>query len=383
MKVLRSRSQVLDGVVAVVAAALGVVLLAVEAGPIDSEVTAFGIVGALIAGGALVVRRRYPVAVLVLVAVVQVLVQVDTSNGVALYPAVAVALYTVARSGEGRGRLLVAIPIGIVVAVIGAGLEAFAATAGENERFGFELPGALAQTMLPIALGEVMRSRAERIRELIDAEADARVQDERLRIARDLHDVVAHGLSAMTVQSGIAAHLLDGDVDQAREALTAINTTGKRSLEDLRTMVGVLRSSDGVELRPTPTDPDDYSELVSDAADAGVAVTIDVSGRFPADVSDASVVAVHRIVQEALTNVARHAGPVPARVSLFHGEDEVRVTIRNELSVAAGPAVPSTGVGIVGMTERAETLGGSLTVGPYGDGGHEVVAVVPYYRRSQ
>lgn len=152
-------------------------------------------------------------------------------------------------------------------------------------------------------------------------------------------------------------------------------------------MVGVLRSTGEVELRPIPTDPDDIADLLAGAAQAGVEASLETVGAFPGDVSDAAVVAVHRIVREALTNVARHAGPVPAVVALRHGDDRVVVEVRNPpstMTTAAAPpdaatAAGSTGVGVVGMRERAESLGGSLEAGPTADGGYRVVAEVPYH----
>jgi signal transduction histidine kinase len=289
----------------------------------------------------------------------------------------------------------------------------------DDEPFLVEMVSELAQGFLPIAVGELLRGRAVRLREMIEAEADARVQAERLRIARDLHDVVAHGLATIAVQSGVAAHLLDRDPNQAREALEAINATGKSSLEELRAMVGVLRSTDGPSvapatdggapvagagggvaagerlpsgtlpdaaaavLRPVPADPADLDDLVDGARAAGVDVTVHNVGGYPADVADGVVVAVHRIVREALTNVARHAGPVPATVSLRHGSVGVEVEIINDPPVGDRTPVPSTGVGVIGMRERAEAVGGRLDVGPLATGGFRVSASIPYRGRHE
>lgn len=292
-------------------------------------------------------------------------------NEHALMPAVAIALYGVARTGDRRRSLTVSLIVALGMAVAVAAVEG-------DEPFAQELVGELAIGLLPIAVGDAARARADRLRQLIDTEAAARVQAERLRIARDLHDVVAHGLSIIAVQSGVASHLLDRDPAQARESLDIINATGRQSLEELRSMVGVLRSTDGAPLVPTPADPNDFSAVVDGAARAGVAVTTTVAGAFPADVSDAAVVAVHRILQEALTNVARHAGGAATAVALTHGEDSVTLNVANQ---AGGPPigeVPSTGVGIVGMAERAESVGGTLSAGADGCGGFLVEAAIPY-----
>ncbi len=379
---LTSRRRVTTNLlIAVGVAALGVLLLLGGEGPgHHGEITLSGGFLAATAGLTLLARRKYPVTVLVVVAVLRPLILIDTDSSVAGFPALAVALYTLTRSGRTTRRLLVAIPVGVVLALITASLEL---RIEGSQGIALELFGHVMQSMLPIALGEALRARAERVRATIEAEVEKRMHSERLRIARDLHDVVAHGLSVMTVQSGVAAHLIDRDVDQARDALQTINATGRRSLEELRTMVGVLRSTETAELGPIPTDPNDLADLVEQAAQAGVGVNLKVEGAFPDDASDASVVATHRIVQEALTNVARHAGPVPADVTVVHEATGVTVRVSNELAVdPSGSKVASTGVGIVGMRERAETLGGTFNAGPLASGGFEVAAVVPYLRRK-
>ena len=118
------------------------------------------------------------------------------------------------------------------------------------------------------------------------------------------------------------------------------------------------------------------------AVNAGVPVTTETNGTFPADAGDAAVVAVHRIVQEALTNVARHAGSAATTIRLDHHDDHIAVEIENGRPSGGVRAVASTGVGIVGMRERAESLGGRLEAGPTPDGGFRVSAVVPYYRHG-
>jgi len=201
-----------------------------------------------------------------------------------------------------------------------------------------------------------------------------------LRIARDLHDVVAHGLAAIAVQSGTAAHNLKGHEpdDPVRLALERINQTGKKSLEELRAMVGVLRSTDDLPMRPTPTDPDDLSDLVASAALSGVELSLKVNGGFPPETSEAVVVAAHRIAQEALTNIARHVGPTTATLRLHHQSDRVLLRVNNGSSVEPLSAVASTGVGIVGMRERAESVGGSLETVELPGNSFEVRAELPY-----
>ncbi|MEM9132315.1 MAG: histidine kinase [Actinomycetota bacterium] len=354
--------------------ALAVAVLVAEAVEDDTDLGFWWVLVSLLCCGALLFRHRYPVAVLLIAAAGRLFVFWAAESGLATLPVLAVALYTVARHGDRKVGLLTASSVAAVVALVSAAL-------GDGV-FAAELVEEGAQTFLPIAIGDAVRTRADRVNDLIEAEAEARVQAERLRIARDLHDVVAHGLSTIAIQSGVAARLLDDDREQAREALEVINATGRSSLDELRSMVGALRSSEVAERQPTPVDPDEIGDVLVGAERAGVTVVHDRRGRFPDDVGDAVVVAAHRIIQEALMNVARHAGEVRAVVRLEHGEDGVEVEVVNEPAQGPLPSVASTGVGIVGMQERAESVGGTLEAGPATDGGWRVRAWLPYRRRA-
>lgn len=369
----RRRRFVVDVVLAAVSLVVGLVVLIF--GLDDAAISPTPISYALVLGATVVllVRRRHSLVVLLAAGVAQVAVTADTHTDAALVVCVGVALFTVSRSGRRITGLLAAVSVAVV-------LLGFIAAFDDQPLFPESL-GAAALLLLPIAVGDAARSREDRLRTQIDTAVAARVQAERVRIARDLHDVVAHGLATIAVQSGVAAHLIDSNPDHAREALEIINETGRRSLEELRAMVGVLRSTDEAALRPTPADPNDLTDVVEGAARAGIDVRTVVSGQFPADVNEQCVVAAHRIVQEALTNVARHAGAAASTVTLDHGIDSVTVSIVNQPGTKPSVvAVPSTGVGIVGMTERAESLCGSLCAHRRGDGGFEVVAELPYHR---
>ena len=367
----------IDAFVAVVTTVLAILMLPTEVGEDVPTTTSLAYALAVATGVVLMARRQQPVVVLGLVALARLAVLLDAENSVAFIPVYFAALFTAAERGESRKALIVAIPAAVALALVQADQE--------GEPPAIELLTETTLGLLPIALGEVMRSRAERVRSLIETEAAARVQAERLRIARDLHDVAAHGLSTIAIQSGVAARLVDRDIDQARTALKVINAASKRSLEDLRAMVGVLRSSDEVALRPIPRDVDDFSGLIEDAGRNGVSVTIEVEGSFPDDVPDAPVVALHRVLEEAIANVSRHAGPVPAQVSIRHSSQGVEVMIQNEITATSRPkpSAPSTGVGIIGMVERVETIGGTLSAQPNAEGGFVVIAAIPYYERRQ
>ena len=364
-----SRRQLVDGAIVVLVA----IVVVAELAEGDSTHGTGTIAVALGACIALLARRRHPMIVLGVAVGARIAVIVNDDAGRMMLPIVAVALYTAARHGDRRLALLIASAAAAVMAVIGA-------LAGDDG-FAVELLEEGAVAFLPIAIGDAVRTREDRVNDLVEAEAAARVQAERLRIARDLHDVVAHGLSAIAIQSGVAARLIDRDRDQARDALEAINATGRASLDDLRTMVGALRSTDLEPIHPTPSDPEDLTDVTATAEAAGVSVTTTTTGSFPDDVGDAIVVTVHRILQEALVNVARHAGAVRADVRIDHDDDAVRLSVVNTPPTGDRPSIPSTGIGIVGMRERAESVGGTLDARPTPDDGFVVNAVVPYGRR--
>jgi signal transduction histidine kinase len=247
------------------------------------------------------------------------------------------------------------------------------------------------------AIGLAVRSRREttevRVRE---AEERANVErqragrvlaEERLRIAQELHDVVAHSMSVIAVQAGVGAHMLEGSPDQARAALDAISATSRGTLTEMRRLLGVLRDTDGERVHsPTPGIAD-LPTLVDDVRAAGVPVTLDVSGS--SSVVHAGIeLSAFRIVQEALTNVIKHAGATTrVDVSVRYLPGRVEVEVVDDGRGAAAVAVSSgartdtgrtSGHGLLGMRERVELWGGDLSVGPVAGGGYSVKALLPY-----
>ncbi len=205
------------------------------------------------------------------------------------------------------------------------------------------------------------------------------VAEERLRIARDLHDIVAHGLSLIVVRAAAANHVIASRPSEARAALEVIETTGRGALADMRRMLDVLRgdrqTGDDGDLAPIPT-LDQLPALVDRVAMAGVRVDYDVSGAEA--LSDGVAVAVYRIVQEALTNVVKHAAPTRCRVRISVVDEDVRVEVTDEgLRAAVDGPDQRVGRGLVGMQERVRTLGGALEVGPLPHGGFRVFARFP------
>jgi signal transduction histidine kinase len=208
-------------------------------------------------------------------------------------------------------------------------------------------------------------------------DADRAVARERLRIARELHDVVAHSLSVVAVQSGMAEHLLAMQPERAAAALSAISDTSRSALTELRRLLGVLRSADEPAGSLVPAlGIGDLPALADRVRDAGVAVELTTSGDA-GDVEAAAGLTVYRIVQEALTNTVRHAGPgTAARVAVSCRPAAVEVLVVDDGGSAAA-RLPGTGVGLIGMRERVEVFGGDLDAGPVAGGGWRVAARLP------
>jgi len=235
------------------------------------------------------------------------------------------------------------------------------------------------EVIMPLGwfVAAAITGQAVRIHRAFLAEtAERRVAEERLRIARDLHDVLAHHIVVINSHAAVAAHLLDeraGEPGLApiAESLHTIADASSGVLSELRTTLDVLRGNEVDDRQPTPG-----LDRLADLADAvGVGVTVTVDGeRRP--LAPAVEVTLYRIAQEALTNVVKHAAARHARVVLTHGPSEVRLEVADD-GHGAPPVTGRGGYGIVGMTERAQALGGQLTAGNGPDGGFRVVATVP------
>lgn len=225
------------------------------------------------------------------------------------------------------------------------------------------------------AVSELFRIRREQwVRERAErAEAARRRADaERLRIAQELHDVLAHSISVINVQAGVGLALLDSDPEQARTALTTIKAQSKEALGEVRQVLDTLRAPGDAPRTPAPG-LDRLPELVEQAASAGL--TVDVEGE-PPRLAPGTDLAAFRIVQEALTNVVRHSGSRHARVRLAHDADVLRLRVDDD-GPATGADAGGSGNGLAGMRERAAALGGTIEAGPRPDGGFRVLAVLP------
>jgi signal transduction histidine kinase len=335
----------------------------------------------VLAGAALVFRRRWPLATLTaVVALVSVYSALGFVPGAALV-GVYVALFSVATS-KPRPIVRVAGVASIVLLFVTAGAGGiFGWFGGTNTlmvaccvaavAIGYALAG---RRQLFVAMVE-RAERAERDRE---EESRRRVDAERLRIARELHDVVAHSMSMINVQAGVAAHLLETHPDQAAAALSAIKDASREGLQEMRAILNVLRQVDEADDRGPAPRLAQLDALAAATTQAGLPIRLSVTGD-PGALSPAMELAVYRIVQESLTNVLRHAGPdATATVAVDVGPAETRITVDDDgLGPARTEFPEGTGTGIAGMRERTGVFGGSLSAGPRPGGGWRVEAVLP------
>ncbi|GAA0463443.1 two-component sensor histidine kinase [Paractinoplanes deccanensis] len=220
-------------------------------------------------------------------------------------------------------------------------------------------------------LGWTLRER-HRQAELSAARATERaVTEERLRIAREMHDVIGHSLSLIAVKAAVANHVAEKRPEELPAALAVIEATSRQALEELRRSVGELRTEADFA---APRALGDLSHLVDRAASAGVAVSLDVRGGE--DAPESVVLAAYRIVQESLTNVVRHAAPASCRVDVAAVDGQLRIEVADDGNRRSGPS--RDGMGIAGMRERVTAHGGSFSAGPCPGGGFAVVATLPY-----
>jgi signal transduction histidine kinase len=381
--VKRDVPHLLDAAVLLLASAIVVVGVVLRA---DASTRPLALALALAATGVLVVRRSAPTATLAISgALVLALFAVDHAAGAVAVIAPAIALYSLALS---RGRIhLVAAVVAAAAAVIVAdvflaGHDAHALT--------LQTAAHVALVAVPVLAAEALRNRRSYIQLLLERlelaertreeEAQCRVEQERLRIARDLHDVVAHTLTTINVQAGVAAHLADREPGRAGRALAAIEAASHDALDELRAILGVRREADGAEipLEPAPG-LDAVASLVDRFRGTGADIELDVEGEQPERIPEAVQLAAFRIVQESLTNATRHAPGAAARVRLAYENDRLYVGIENNSGQERNGSGRGRGVGIAGMRERATALGGTLEAGP-SPCGFRVTAELPYRR---
>ncbi|MFL6113471.1 MAG: sensor histidine kinase [Catenulispora sp.] len=222
-----------------------------------------------------------------------------------------------------------------------------------------------------------LEDRAERLERERDAQAQIAAAAERARIARELHDVVAHNVSVMVVQADGATYALDQDPESARKALMAIAQTGRTALTEMRRMLGVLRSADDVGNYAPQPGIEQLGDLLEQVRSTGLPVSLTVEG-VPREMPTGLALAVYRIVQESLTNTRKHGGSdVRASVALIYTDDCLLLRIVDNGRGAAAPG-DGMGHGLVGMRERVSVFGGTLVTGPHIGGGYAVEAMLPF-----
>jgi signal transduction histidine kinase len=382
---LSASARVFDSALALVAAGLATALFVSELVgwglPRGMLVLGYGLV--LLHTLPLVARRRFPGIVLALVVASGL---AGAAIGLPRFfqgPAILVALYSVAAYGSRW------------VSVAGLALAEVGLAAVQLTPFGVEFEGPALVVFMGILaaawlLGhfahnyrayaarlEERTAELERAREELARRA---VTEERLRLARELHDVVAHAMSVIAVQSGVGAHVADNQPEEVGKALAAIEATSRDALTELRRLLGVLRQ-DGepqASLAPVPGLAN-LDALLAEVAKAGLAVKLRVEGR-PAPLPAGLDLSAYRIIQEALTNVVKHAGPATAQVTICYRDQEVTVEVTDDgrgVGAVAGDGRRGTGHGLIGMQERVAAFGGDLEVGPRPGGGFRVAARLP------
>jgi signal transduction histidine kinase len=335
----------------------------------------------LVAGPlALTLRRRHPVAVLW----VAFAATLAPSGAWTANLSLITAFFVAAAGGHRRAAWLV-ILAGYACSVWLAPLAYGNPVA--SAPFALLLLGWLAGLVLAAEVIRLARERSAGASAARQLDARRRASEERLRMARDLHDVIGHNISLINVQAGVGLDLWDSQPEQARAALTAIRAVSKDALGELRTMLAALRQADEAgEAAPRTPAPglDRLPELLAMTTAAGLRVRSEIAGE-PGPLPAVVDLAAYRIIQESLTNVARHAGPASARVCLTYAPDGLGIEVTDNGRMAAGGpaaavsglALPGAGTGIAGMRERAAAVGGRLEAGPRPGGGFAVTARLP------
>ncbi|OKK14160.1 hypothetical protein AMK33_00550 [Streptomyces sp. CB02400] len=326
---------------------------------------------------ALAARRLWPVPVFGFV-LTTACVALAVGAGPALFLAASYALYAVATTRSGPPVLSAAFVAGLCA----AGAALLTVTGGQSQQGG----GKAVQTVFGLlvlgatwAAGSAVRERRESTRRAIERAAEQAKTEERLRIARDIHDVVTHSVGLIVIKAGVANHVIDTRPEEAREALAVIEDVSRRALRDMRGTLKALRhEQEGAEqeLRPV-RGLSDLPALVRAAEAAGVRV--DLRSRYAEEPPDGVALSAFRIVQEALTNVVKHAAPTRCRVHLTSQQGTLTIEVADEgPGPGHRPTVPGGGMGLVGMKERVAAHGGTLRAGPEPAGGFRVLATLPY-----
>ncbi|MFF3938735.1 sensor histidine kinase [Streptomyces phaeofaciens] len=345
-----------------------------------------GLVLGVIATAALLWRRSRPRPVVVVTGICAIAaVGLGYLTTMLLLAPVMVALFWLALLDErrtahffGLGVVVLMVPVSVVQAPHYASVILVTL----NPALALLLPVAWGSALrLRRAFTDSLRARAEHAEHTREEEARRRVAEERVRIARDLHDVVAHHLTLANAQAVTAAHLIRNDPEQAEQLLTGLSGTTATALRELKATVGLLRRPEDSDspLQPAPK-LEQLPTMVAALATTGLDVAVTTEGE-PRPLSPAVDLTAFRIIQEALTNVSKHAGTPTAQVTLAYTDDVLKIEISNERGHPATTASASvdSGFGLISMRERALSTGGRFTAGPRPDGGYTAVAELPLH----
>ncbi len=369
----------LDAIIATALLAAALVSLTGDLDPAPGDRSAEPLVYLLVAIGIApyYFRRRAPLTVLVTASIpVVILIHLGITPGV-LGAGLFLACYTVA-AWSARPPIIAA---GVYIAAL---LLHIATTEPDSLR-----PVQLVENLVLFAtaftLGHTAQLRREAaaaaeersaLAEEYEAErARQALTDQRLAIARELHDLVAHSLGVIAVQAGVGAHVIDTQPQEAKSALDAIARTSREALGEVRGLLGVLRSSDDEVSHEPASGLADVDTLVKRTTAAGVRVSVQVEGE-PVALSPGVDLAAYRVIQEALTNVLRHAGDARAVVRLSYRPQQLGISITDD-GRGRTPATSGSRQGLLGMRERVSAWGGTLECGPRTGGGFRVDAVIP------
>ena len=329
----------------------------------------------LLAAGpaALIVRRRYPVAVHAVVLGATLSYSVIGYPRGPIFLSLIVSFFTVVLTGHRLAAVL------SLVAGYGSFLWLAFLLGREPAPSLAAILGLAAWLLVLLFAAEFLRDRRERAAEAARIRAEEerrRASEERLRIARELHDVLAHNISLINVQAGVALHLMNERPEQARTALATIKEASKDALTEMRSVIDILRQDGEQAPRAPAATLARLDDLVSRTEAAGVRVQTEIMGTIRPLPSGVDL-AAFRIVQEALTNVGRHAGAATATVRVSYGDGDLTVQIDDDGGGSTAVSTAGSGKGIMGMRERAAALGGDLEAGPRPGGGFRVRARLP------
>ena len=322
----------------------------------------------VVEAAALLWRRRHPVTVLAVVFVAQAVALLVAPDREPSGLALAFAIYAVSVYDTTRVRLFVA-----AAAIVLIGIAVTFLVLGDFQTARGLMPSG-AISLVAWVIGDYVRSRRRFMHDLIARHRNEREQAaeaERLRIARELHDVVAHNVSAMAIQAGAAR--VAGTSD--KEALASIEQSARATLAELNKLLGVLRKSPDAPLTPQPT-LNDVETLLKPARDAGLEATMKTIGK-PVALPAAVELSAYRIIQEAITNVLKHASASRIEVAVDYGPSALRLTISDNGTGDGAPHTTGAGHGLIGMRERVGLFGGDLSTGSSSLGGFTVRATLP------